>query len=603
MSDSGRVQQPWFVRHWYAAALVVLLPLWGLGLFTRVAWTPDEPRELSLCAAMQEQSNRAVPELAGVPFCEKPPLTYWLGAAGLELFGRSASAARVPNLLYALIGTLAVGALARAMLRQSSATEVPANLAALVAAIAFGTMELSWQVQIWLATDAPLLAGTGVALLGAWRAMAAETTRSRVSWWLVFHLGLIIGFIAKSIAGWLVPWSAVAGFLLWQGRWRELLRWEMHLGWILHGILLGPWVAAVAGHDDGARLLRIFFWDNLVGRFLPVATEGRYLEAHKNSITSYLTGLPGFLAPWTFLALAALVALGLAAKRREAAARFLVAAILPVFILLSVSNTGRGIYLVIVFPAVAVALGRWFVRQESAAEPARGDLWAIRLTLLFGIALALALALFEGFAPWLFNLNHAWEWGSLIAAELGLVGAALVMAMGRWRQQQWGSALVWTGGALWLAMLAALAVGAPQANPWQDASVIAQNVSRVAAQSPVVLFQPDETIIAQLDWHLHLRLPAVDGADEARRRAREHPEMRFLVKLNSDRMPPALREKLGTLAGALGITIRDRPAITDGPKAEALAAVGFECVERIGVPAGRRYGLFALHPAVPPASP
>ena len=83
MIDSSSAQQPWYVRQWQVAALLVLLPLWALGLFTRVAWTPDEPRELSLCAAMQQQPTKAVPELAGVPFCEKPPLTYWLGAVSL----------------------------------------------------------------------------------------------------------------------------------------------------------------------------------------------------------------------------------------------------------------------------------------------------------------------------------------------------------------------------------------------------------------------------------------------------------------------------------------------------------------------------------------
>ena len=592
MSDRSRAQQPWFVRQWRAAALLVLLPLWGLGLFTRVAWTPDEPRELSLCATMQQQSAKAVPELAGVPFCEKPPLTYWLAAASLEVFGRSAAAARAPNLLYAAVGMLAVGALAGAIVRRVPANDAAANLAALVAALAFGTMELSWQVQIWLATDAPLLAGTSVALLGAWQAMAAESTRSRVGWWLLFHLGLVIGFMAKSVAGWLVPWSAVAGFLLWQGRWRELLRWEMHAGWILHGVLLGPWVAAVAGHPDGRHLLKIFFWDNLVGRFLPVASEGRYLEAHKNSLTSYLTGLPTFLAPWTFLGLAALVTVGVAAKRREAVARFLLAAILPVFLLLSVSHTGRGIYLVIVFPAVAVALGWWWVHSVTNAVPARCDRWSIWLTLIFGLILTVVLALFETLVPWLFDLGYNSWWGVLAAVAVTLIAGSLFMVAGRWRRQQWGGALGWTGGALWLAMLSVLTI-APLVNPWQDATLIARNVSRVAAHAPVVLFQPDETIIAQLDWHVHLRLAAVDGADEAQRQVREHPATLFLAKLNSDRIPPALQEKLGRLAKSLGLSLRPHTATADGPKAEALVAAGFECVERIGVPAGRRYGLFA----------
>jgi 4-amino-4-deoxy-L-arabinose transferase len=601
MIDSSSAEQPWYMRQWYVAALLVLLPLWALGLFTRVAWTPDEPRELSLCAAMQQQTSKAVPELAGVPFCEKPPLTYWLGAASLALFGRSAEAARAPNLLYALIGTLAVGALARAIIRRSPADDGPANLAALVAALAFGTMELSWQVQIWLATDAPLLAGTAVALLGAWRAMAADSTRPRVGWWLVFHLGLIIGFMAKSVAGWLVPWSAVAGYLLWQGRWRELLRWEMHVGWVLHGVLLGPWVAAVAGYDDGRHLLKIFFWDNLVGRFLPVASEGHYLEAHKNSPASYLTGLPAFLAPWTFLALAALVAVGVAAQRREAAARFLAAAILPVFLLLSVSHTGRGIYLVIIFPAVAAALGWWCVRQGATTLLSRWDRWAIQLTLLLGVTLTIVLALFSALAPWLFEMSHRWEWGSLIAVVLGLIGGALVMAVGRWDEQEWGGALIWTGGALWLVLVVAMTIGSSQLNPWQDETIIAQHVSRLATQTPVVLFQPDETIVAQLDWHLPLRLPAVDGPDEARRYLREHPAAQFLARLSSDRMPPAMHDKLARLAGALGIKLRELPPSVDGPKAEALTAAGFECVDRFGVPAGRRYGLFALRAPVAPA--
>jgi hypothetical protein len=80
----------------------------------------------------------------------------------------------------------------------------------------------------------------------------------------------------------------------------------------------------------------------------------------------------------------------------------------------------------------------------------------------------------------------------------------------------------------------------------------------------------------------------------------EHPAARLLAKLNSDRMPPALRDKLAALAKAFGIKPPRDSATTDGPRAEALAAAGFECVGRIGVPGGRRYGLFAIRAPVPP---
>ena len=61
---------------------------------------------------MASQSDRTIPELAGVPFLEKPPLSYWLSAGSQTLLGESTAAARLPNLLYALVATLAIGALA-----------------------------------------------------------------------------------------------------------------------------------------------------------------------------------------------------------------------------------------------------------------------------------------------------------------------------------------------------------------------------------------------------------------------------------------------------------------------------------------------------------
>ncbi len=47
-------------------------------------------------------------------------------------------------------------------------------MAGLVAAAAVGTFLLSYQVAIWLATDAPLLAAVAAALLGAYRGFYAE---------------------------------------------------------------------------------------------------------------------------------------------------------------------------------------------------------------------------------------------------------------------------------------------------------------------------------------------------------------------------------------------------------------------------------------------
>src|SRR5581483_12119256 len=113
---SGSAAHRWAVR-----IVLALAPLWLIGSLDRGLWTPDEPREADISWRMSQQSDRTLPELAGTPFLEKPPLSYWMSAAGLRLFGPSAAAARSPNILYAGITALAIGALTFTMAGASAA--------------------------------------------------------------------------------------------------------------------------------------------------------------------------------------------------------------------------------------------------------------------------------------------------------------------------------------------------------------------------------------------------------------------------------------------------------------------------------------------------
>ena len=173
-----------------------LLLTWGVGMFGRGYWTPDEPREADITWRMSWQANRAVPLLAGEAFCEKPPLTYWVAALPVKLFGAQAWAARLPNLLYALITALSVGLLA---------ARSAGRLAGLVGAAAISTFLLSYQVAIWLASDAPLLACVSTALLGAYVGFYAATRDERLRGYLLMHVALGLGFLCKSAVAWMVP--------------------------------------------------------------------------------------------------------------------------------------------------------------------------------------------------------------------------------------------------------------------------------------------------------------------------------------------------------------------------------------------------------------
>ena len=70
-----------------SSAVVIWLALglsWCVGILGRGYWTPDEPREADIAWRMSWQPAKAVPLLAGDPFCEKPPLAYWAAGGAMR---------------------------------------------------------------------------------------------------------------------------------------------------------------------------------------------------------------------------------------------------------------------------------------------------------------------------------------------------------------------------------------------------------------------------------------------------------------------------------------------------------------------------------------
>ena len=353
-------------RGWILVVLLALAPLWVLGTLDRGAWTPDEPREADIAWRMSVQSHWVLPQLAGQTFLEKPPLSYWIAAESMRLFGPSARAARAPNLLYAAVTALAMGALGFAL---------DGFVAAIVAALVAGTAITAFRVAVWLAPDACLLAGCAVSLLGAYLGYMAAPGRRKLHGYLLMHAGAAIGFMAKSAPGWLVPGLALLTLVAWERRWSELRRPELYAGFLLQAIVIGPWVLAVAHTVNGIESLRILFWYNVAGRFTHIAAPAayRYSAQHPNSLGKYLIELPVYLLPWTALAATAARRASDRVRRSDSqgtAWRFAVAASLPFLLLLTLAATARDIY------AAPAVLGVSLLIALEVSELQR--LWAPR---------------------------------------------------------------------------------------------------------------------------------------------------------------------------------------------------------------------------------
>ncbi len=528
---SRTTAETWVIRHW-PLALVFLVSLHLLpGIFGRCLWKPDEPREAAIAGRMAGPgADLVVPHLGATAFCEKPPLYYWAAAGSIRLFGHGAVGARVPDLLYALAGVLFVGLLARA---------VAGRVAALAAGALMGTLYLAWRVEVWIATDALLMLSVAGALFACFRALGARKGWPKLGWYALMHGFLAAGFLTKNVVAWIVPALALLVFAAWERRWGELFRWELLTGLAIQAAAVIPWVLAVAARPEGATYLRVFFVNNLFGRFTPIQGVG-YTQAHRGWLGAYLMELPVYLLPWTFLFVAAFVAAWKAVRvaddardggraRERSGWRFAVASVVPAFVVLSASATMRDIYAAVLMPGFAVLGGLW--ARGALERSTRLDRGMARATraLLTALALALPPAVLVG----------AWKFGAPtsplpVALLLAAWAAALVLAARLWRTLR-GEAL---GGAFaaavacWVVTTVGIApVLYPVLNRSQDLSPVAEATAEVARVHPVVIWQPDETIIGVLDFYASLTPPFTSADDELRRRLRADPSLRVLTEV------------------------------------------------------------------------
>ncbi len=569
---------------------LAVLSIWCVGVLGRGYWTPDEPREADIAWRMSWQPDKAVPLLAGEAFCEKPPLAYWAAAAAIDVFGTAAWTARLPNLLYALITALGVGLLAR---RSAGPT------AALIAAAAISTFLLSYQVEIWLATDAPLLATVAVALLGLYTGFYAKRSRERLCGYALMHAALALGFMSKSAAAWMVPALAILTLIIWEKRWRELLRWELYAGLLLQAAVILTWVWFVYVAPDGPAHLKVFFWNNLVGRFahIDAPQELQYATGHRNSPGKYLAELPMYVWPWTLLVIAAARRAWLARnapcdERRPV--RFALASSLPALAVLSVAATARNIYLAPALPGLALLLGWW--GREAARGADRWDVYAVRgtalLMLLAAVATGFGVAI-VGLDAWNGMSNHA---GFISVSALGLlatmflaVRAAGAVRHGRMLQSQL---------ALLLAYCALLTGPASQiyrqVDQWQDLARIGRAIAADAAGRPLILFAPDETTRAVIDMYADPSAARIVGTIDPQSivRLKEAvagaPQSLVVVQLPGRILTPTLR----SVATRLGL--ERRAPESDAAQLAWPSEPHLRVAHLYALPNGRRYALLEL---------
>ena len=336
-----------------ATALLYLAGLAGIDL-----WTPDEPRYAAIAEELRSfrhgLDGLVLLHLNDEVYTQKPPLYFWLAA----LFGAPGGrvdelAARLPSALAGLAAVAMTALLGRRMLVRPWAALLAGGLLATSFRFAFTAR----RAQL----DVLLTAFELAAIVLFWRLETATggTGNARRSPGVIaaLHASLGAAALVKGPVGWL-PLAVFGVFLVWEGRgraFREIVPWW---AWSLS---LGPLVAwsatAVALAPPG--FAEIAIGENLLGRFF----EG---TSHARPLYYYLYQLPLDFLPWTLLLPTAIPILLRAARERPArggderrpvsprTARFLTAWVGVPLLFFSLSAGKRGVYLLPVFPALAL---------------------------------------------------------------------------------------------------------------------------------------------------------------------------------------------------------------------------------------------------------
>ncbi|BBH11509.1 ArnT family glycosyltransferase [Chromobacterium haemolyticum] len=274
------------------AVLLLLLLFRLIGLWTIPLTDTTEARYGEIARKMLETGNWVTLwHDYGIPFWAKPPLSSWLSAAGMALFGVNEAAARLPSLLLA-IATL--GLCAHLMLRRSG------REAAMAAALILASSLLFLGAAGTVMTDPALLFCVTLSQAAFWHAIA----RGSRGWGYVFFAGLGLGLLAKGPLAVVLVGMPIFFWVLLRNQWLAL--WHK-LPWIRGTLLMfaiaAPWYALAELRTPG--FLDYFIMGEHVSRFLDSGWKGdKYGFAHATPRGMIWLYTLGAIFPWSVAMLA-----------------------------------------------------------------------------------------------------------------------------------------------------------------------------------------------------------------------------------------------------------------------------------------------------------
>jgi 4-amino-4-deoxy-L-arabinose transferase-like glycosyltransferase len=400
----------------YALLLLLCLGLYVPGLASLPVTDRDEARFAQASRQMIETHDLVAIRFQDEARNKKPGGIYWLQAASVSLLSDARSTAVWPYRLPSLLGAL-TAALVTFVLGAGIVGRKAAFLGAALLATSLGVAAEAHLAK----TDAVLLAFVTIAQLALGRIyVGARGAKAPWHFAILFWAALACGILVKGPVAPLVAALTIASLAIFDRdrSWLRGLRvWQ---GLALLAIIVLPWLIAISTATQGA-----FLQDSLGKDFLGKLIGAQ--ESHGAPPLYYLA-----LLPITFWPGALFLGAGAAwawQQRRSPAEKFLICWAVPFWLLLELVPTKLPNYLLPIYPALGLLIGRALVAAIAGELIARR--WLDRLALVAWVIATLGLAGALIFLPLRYG-STALIPGIVAAVIAIIIGCRLAIAS--WRQ-------------------------------------------------------------------------------------------------------------------------------------------------------------------------
>ncbi|HXQ82403.1 MAG TPA: glycosyltransferase family 39 protein [Opitutaceae bacterium] len=316
---------------------------WKLG--SAPLTNPDEGRYAEIPREMIASGDWVTPRLDGVPYFEKPPLTYWIVAACEEALGPSEWSVRLAPALFALGGILASYAAVRKIYGRGAGFWTAAVL---------GTSLLYVALAHLVSLDVPLSVLMSATLFCFILGVREPPGARRRALFYGLYASAALATLTKGLEGTLVTGAVMFLWLLIFNQWGRLLPLYLPSGIALFAAIAAPWHVLVASRNPGwAHFYFVYeHWERFTDK-----GHGRY-QPFYFFVPIVILGL----FPWTGFLWSSLrdaLAGGWSRRRENAEAWFFATWAAFVLLFFSISQSKLIPYILPLFPPLAVLIGRW----------------------------------------------------------------------------------------------------------------------------------------------------------------------------------------------------------------------------------------------------